>query len=347
MTTSPTRLKRIIRGFSGRRIGVAGDWMLDRYIWGAASRLSPEAPVPVVEFSHEESVLGGAGNVAANLCVLGAQVIPFGVVGEDEAAAEIRNRIREKKMSDKGIFTDSDRTTTLKTRVIAGHQQVVRVDRESRVPISAEWEEKLIRRIAGSLRGMAAFVLSDYDKGVVTEEFCNRVLGGCRKLGVPAFVKPKWSMLPKYPGATAVVLNRKEAGFLVTRSLENDTAVEEAGRALLAHFGCPMVIITRGEHGMSVFEHDRQRALHIAATSRDVPVGRLGHVPGRSSGREVFDVTGAGDTVLAVLALAMAAGAGVADAAALANVAAGVVVGKIGTATVTPAELLASLRGIR
>lgn len=353
MNINLRRLKKIIGKFPGRRLAVVGDWMLDRYVWGTAARLSPEAPVPVVEFVKEEFVLGGAGNVAANLRALGAEVLPYGVTGDaqgksterDEFAGRLLERARELGMKTDGLMGDPGRRTTLKTRVIAGHQQVVRVDRETRAPISGSLEEQLIRRIIAALRRADALVISDYDKGVVTDELANRILSACRKLGRPAFVKPKWSVLPKYPGATAIVLNRKEAGFLVTRALESDAAVTEAGRALLNHFGSPYVVITLGKDGMKVFEQGSEEATHIPALRHELPLGRLGESRSQRAegGRQVFDVTGAGDTVLATLALACAAGASVGDAAVLANCAAGVVVGKLGTATVTREELTAAL----
>jgi D-beta-D-heptose 7-phosphate kinase/D-beta-D-heptose 1-phosphate adenosyltransferase len=321
---------------------VVGDLMLDRYIWGEATRLSPEAAVPVVEFAGESACPGGAGNVAANLRALGAKVVPFGVVGEDDFARALLGCVRALGLPVKGILADAARKTTVKTRLVARHQQIVRVDRETRTPLAREMEERLIRRVIGSLRQFDALVISDYDKGVVTDELSDRVLRACQRLGIPAFVKPKWSRLPKYLGATAIVLNRAEAGFLVTRALDDDESVEYAGRALLAHFGCPAVIITRGPQGMNLFEHEAAKGVHIPASSRDLPPGRLGQ-RGRE-GREVYDVTGAGDTVLATLALAVAAGASLRDATVLANAAAGVAVGKLGTATVTPAELLAALR---
>lgn len=342
---SVPRLTRIVKAFSGRRLGVLGDWMLDRYVWGKATRLSPEAAVPVVDFEKEELVLGGAGNVAANLVAFGAGVVPFGAAGKDDAADSLRAMVRKLVMPEKGIVEDSTRRTTIKTRIIARHQQIVRVDRETRAPLRPEMEELLIRRTMAVLPTLHALVLSDYDKGVVTDDVAARVLGASAKLGIKSFVKPKWSMLATYPGATVLVLNRGEASFLVSRTLDDDASVEQAAAQLLEKFKCPAVIITRGEKGMSVLEQDAAKAVHISATSEEPPVGRLGQrAQHHSSGRQVFDVTGAGDTVLATLALAVSAGASLRDAAVLANAAAGVVVGKLGTATVSPAELLAALR---
>ncbi|HEV8385440.1 MAG TPA: PfkB family carbohydrate kinase [Candidatus Acidoferrales bacterium] len=341
---SRSRLTRIVKSFRGRRLGVLGDWMLDRYLWGRATRLSPEAAVPVVEFEKEELVLGGAGNVAANLTAYGAKIVPFGASGNDDSADALRRMVRKLDMAEKGIVEDSARPTTLKTRIIAHHQQIVRVDRETRAPLRAEIEELLIRRTIAALPRLHALVLSDYDKGVVTDEVAARVLGACAKLGVKSFVKPKWSMLATYPGATVIVLNRGEASFLVSRALDDDASIEQAAVQLSEKFKCPGVVITRGEKGMTILEHDAAKAVHIPAASQEPPVGRLGeraHM--HSTGRQVFDVTGAGDTVLATLALGISAGASLREAAMMANAAAGVVVGKLGTATVSPAELLAAL----
>jgi D-beta-D-heptose 7-phosphate kinase/D-beta-D-heptose 1-phosphate adenosyltransferase len=345
MKLSASRLRAVVRAMKGRRVGVVGDLMLDRYVWGTATRLSPEAAVPVVDFVEESATLGGAGNVAANLVALGAHVRAFGVAGVDDPAAALRGALRAQGIPTQDVIADPARKTTLKTRIIARHQQVVRVDRETRQPVSGALEEKLARRIISALRQLDALVISDYEKGAVTEALADRVLAACRKLKVPAFVKPKWSRLPTYPGATAIVLNRSEASFLTTRPLEDDDSVEEAGRALLAHFASPAVLITRGDRGLSVFEQNAARGFQVAATSHDVRY--VAGASRRSTGREVFDVTGAGDTVLATLALAIASGASFREGALLGNAAAGVVVGKLGTATVSPAELLAALADLR
>jgi rfaE bifunctional protein kinase chain/domain len=343
------RLKRLIPRLRGKRIGVLGDLMLDRYLWGTASRLSPEAAVPVVDFVEQSECLGGAGNVAANFAALGARVEAFGVIGSDESGRALQKSLRAASIADKGVLVDSKRVTTVKTRIIARHQQVVRVDRERREPLRAETQEKLLHQLFSALKQVDALVLSDYDKGLITDDFADRVLSAAHQLKVPVFVKPKTSRLYAYRGARAIVCNAKEAGFYVTRSLADEKSVEEAGRALLAHFGCSAVVITRGEKGMSVFEESSPRHLLIPATSFEVTYARLGQ-PGierGATGRQVFDVTGAGDTVLSVLSLAVAGGAPLADAAELANIAAGVVVGKLGTACVTPEELLHALGDIR
>jgi len=328
---------------------VLGDFMVDRYLWGTASRLSPEAAVPVVDFVEQSECLGGAGNVAANLAALGAKAQAFGAAGNDEPGRALQKCLRAAGIADKGVIADSKRVTAVKTRIIARHQQVVRVDHERREPLRGETQEKLLRLFFTALKHLDALVVSDYDKGLITDDFAERVLSAAHQLHVPVFVKPKTSRLYAYRGARAIVCNAKEAGFYVTRSLGDEKFLEEAGHALLARFGCSAVVITRGDKGMNVFEESSPRSIHIPATGFEVTYARVGR-PGierGATGRQVFDVTGAGDTVLSVLSLAVAAGASLADAAMLANVAAGVVVGKLGTASVNPEELLHALDDIR
>ncbi len=346
---SVSRLKRLLPRLRGKRIGVLGDLMLDRYLWGTASRLSPEAAVPVVDFVEENECLGGAGNVAANIAALGAKVEAFGVLGNDEAGRALQACLRTAHVGGRGVIADAKRVTTVKTRIIARHQQVVRVDRERREPLRQETQEILLRLVFAALKQLDALVLSDYDKGLITDDFAERVLSAAHRLKVPVFVKPKTSRLYAYRGARAIVCNAKEASFYVTRALGDEQSFEEAGRALLAHFGCGAVVITRGEKGMSIFEESAGRDVHIPATSFEVTYARVGQagVESGATGRQVFDVTGAGDTVLSVLALAAAAGASLVDAAILANIAAGVVVGKLGTASVSPQELESALDEIR
>ena len=346
---SVPRLKRLLPRLKGKRIGVLGDVMLDRYLWGTATRLSPEAAVPVVDFMEQNERPGGAGNVAANIAALGGRVQMFGVTGDDEPGRALRSSVRDTGVDARGILADKPRVTTVKTRVIARHQQIVRIDQERRDPLRPEAEEKLLRLLIFALTRLDALVLSDYDKGLITDAFADRVLSACHQLKVPVFVKPKTSRLYAYRGARAIVCNAKEASFFVTRSLGDDKSLEEAGRQLLAHFGGGAVLITRGEKGMSLFEESAPKHATIPATSFEVTYARVGQsgVESGSAGRQVFDVTGAGDTVLAVLALAATAGASLIDAAVLANTAAGVVVGKLGTASVSPRELAAALAEIR
>lgn len=350
VSTSIANLKKIVPRMKGKRIGVLGDLMLDRYLWGTASRLSPESPVPVVEFEKQEQFLGGAGNVAANLAALGVRVEAFGVTGgakagEDEAARALRSCLRALGVSDRGVVVDPDRVTTVKTRIIARHQQIVRLDQESRLALGKEVEDNVFRKFAAAVAKLDGLILSDYDKGVITDSLSERVFTHSHKANVPVFVSPKKPRLFAHRGARVVTCNLLEAGKFVTHILGDEKSVEQAGRSLLAHFGCSAVVITRGEKGMSIFEESSPRHLLIPATSFEVTYARVGKtgVERGATGRQVFDVTGAGDTVLSVLAAATAAGASLPDAAVLANTAAGVVVGKLGTASVSPQELTRAL----
>jgi rfaE bifunctional protein kinase chain/domain len=351
--SSVANLKKIVPRIKGKRIGVLGDLMLDRYLWGTASRLSPEAAVPVVDLERQDEFPGGAGNVAANLATLGTRVEVFGVIGgtkggDDEAGRALRVCLRTIGIVDRGVVVDAARVTTVKTRIIARHQQIVRVDNERREAISKGAEDKLFRKFAESVKSLDGLVLSDYDKGVITDSLSERVFEQCHKESVPVFVSPKKPRLFAHRGARVVTCNLLEAGRFVTHPLQDEKSIEEAGRKLLAHFGCSAVVITRGEKGMSIFEESSPRHLTIPATSFEVTYARVGQ-PGierGATGRQVFDVTGAGDSVLSVLAAAVAAGASLPDAAILANTAAGVVVGKLGTASVSPQELVHALEDL-
>ena len=363
LLNSMPRLKRLLPRFRKLRIGVLGDLMLDRYVWGNANRLSPEAAVPVVDYVSEQDCPGGAGNVAVNVAALGARVEVFGVIGAeraarlrgaakkiaaDEAGMSLHACLLKLGIEDRGIISDADRITTLKTRIIAKHQHIVRIDHERVDPVSPRTEEKLFSLLVSSLEKLDGLVLSDYDKGLLGDGFADRVLSAAHQLKVPVFVKPKTSRLYAYRGARVIVCNTKEAGHYVGRIVSDEKSVEEAGRKLLPHFGCSAVVITRGDKGMSIFEEDSPRHLYIPATSFEVTYARVGR-PGierSATGRQVFDLTGAGDTVLSVLSLALAAGAPLPDAAMLANTAAGVVVGKLGTASVSPDELAGALEEI-
>ncbi|MGH9741982.1 MAG: bifunctional heptose 7-phosphate kinase/heptose 1-phosphate adenyltransferase [Candidatus Acidiferrum sp.] len=349
MAESIPRLKRLIPKLRGKRIGVLGDLMLDRYLWGTATRLSPEAAVPVVDFVSQSECLGGAGNVAANLASLGARVEMFGAIGTDEAGRATQRCLEAKDIGVEGVVANAKRVTTLKTRIIAKHHHVVRVDHEKKEPLRPETEKKLLGALFRAMKELDALVLSDYDKGLITDDIADRVLSAAHQLKVPVFVKPKTSKLYAYRGARAVVCNLAEAGKFIGTALQGEKEIEEAGRALLPHFGCGAVLITLGEKGMSLSEETSPWHLLIPATNFEVTYARVGKsgVERGTSGRQVFDVTGAGDTVLSVLSLAVAAGASLADAAVLANTAAGVVVGKLGTASVSPQELEHALEDVR
>lgn len=332
MAASPARLRAIVRRFRGRRLAVVGDLMLDRFIRGRVARISPEAPVPVVEVNQPETQhLGGAGNVAANLAALGARPAVFGVVGRDEAAGALRRELKRGRIATGGVVADPERPTTVKTRIIAEHQHVVRADWEQASPLPRALERRLLaafRRAAPRLDGV---ILSDYDKGVLTEALTAELLELCHAQRLPVFVDLK---APKRldPGVTLVLVNQRRAEEIAGREMDSERTLQLIGRHLMARFPCSTLVVTRGARGMVVFQRGRRLSgLRVAAV--------------RTRPWEVFDVTGAGDTVMAALALATVAGATPAQAAAIANAAAGIVVGKLGTAVATPAELLESLVG--
>ncbi|GAB6062328.1 D-glycero-beta-D-manno-heptose-7-phosphate kinase [Deferrisoma palaeochoriense] len=302
------------------RIGVVGDLMLDRFVYGEVDRISPEAPVPVVEVEREVVRLGGAANVAHNLRALGAAVDLVGVVGLDGAAEELAAELGANGLSAEGLVQAPDRPTAVKTRIIARHQQVVRFDRERRGPLPEGARSALGARVDELAPRWDGIVVSDYGKGVVDRELVERLLRWGARTGAWVSVDPKPVNAAAYAGVHAMTPNTKETEAMAGGPAHDDGEAEAAGRALLERLGLRAVVVTRGERGMTVVEP-----------------GRVTHLPTRA--RDVFDVTGAGDTAIGVFTLAKAAGADVVEAAALANVAAGIVVGKLGTATVSPGEV--------
>ncbi len=308
-------------------IVVLGDVMLDEFLWGDVTRISPEAPVPVVDIRRESTHLGGAANVLANLLALGAQACVIGVVGDDFAGERIRSSVNEKSamQTDGLLVADNSRPTTIKTRIIAQQQMVVRADREHRTPVDAQTESRIIAAVKTALASAQALVISDYDKGVVTPRILSEVLPAAYGR-MPVLIDPKMRNFDSYRPATLVTPNHHEALRLANLEEDSDAALQTAARMIRARLGCDAVLITRGDRGMMLFEGERD------------PV----HV--ETAAREVYDVTGAGDTVIATLAAALAAGASMTEAAVLANHAAGIVVGKLGTATASADEVLASFQ---
>ncbi|HWC77491.1 MAG TPA: D-glycero-beta-D-manno-heptose-7-phosphate kinase [Blastocatellia bacterium] len=318
------RATTVAQAFDGKRIVVLGDLMLDEFIWGRVRRISPEAPVPVVEVESHSIALGGAGNVVSNLKALGATAIPVGAIGDDMDAERLRASLRSLGITTDGLISDTARPTTLKTRIIAHSQQVVRADRESRKSISPEVEERIANTFREHLQHADAVVVSDYNKGLLTSGLLKRALGDARARDLIVCLDPKTRSFANYNPVTIITPNNQEAGDATGIEIVDDETLSAAGRSILTSLACRAVLITRGEEGMTLF------------TGR----GEVTHIP--TVAQEVYDVTGAGDTVIATLALALAAGANDVEAAVLANHAAGVVVGKVGTATVTREELLAT-----
>jgi len=325
---SRARLRALVERIRGRRTLVMGDVMLDEYIFGTVSRISPEAPVPVVDvdFDQHASAPGGATNVAHNLRALGAEVAILGVVGDDPQGVALRRHLDELGVDTAGLLVDPERPTTLKTRIIAHTQQVVRVDRECRQPLSTQTEDRLRELLETAVaQGTEAVLLSDYNKGVAHGDLPQAAVRLCRPRGIPVTANPKPPNLARLRGATAVTLNHLEAEAAAGRRLPDEEALREAGQAMRSRLELDALLVTRGSRGMMLLSDD-ERCRAIPA----VPV-------------EVYDVVGAGDTAFATLSLALVAGAGFAEAATLANFAGAAVVRKVGTAVVTPEELLAMI----
>lgn len=318
---SSSRAHELIDKFSSRRITVIGDVMLDRFLIGRVSRLSPEAPVPVVVFDREEFRLGGAANVANNLRQLGASVDLIGVIGNDESGALVKSELAAKGIHSTGLITDPERRTTTKMRIVtARNQQVSRIDFESDHDIGTAIENAIAAQVEMRAKSAQVILVSDYQKGVVTRRSMASLLSFAHASGLPVVVDPKVPHIDYYAGAALVTPNHIEAESATNMRIASHEDARRASQTLRQRLGIESVLITRGEHGMWL-DHG----------------GADGYLP--TSAREVADVTGAGDTVIATLALALASGATMPEAARLANEAAGIVVARFGAATVTPQEL--------
>jgi D-beta-D-heptose 7-phosphate kinase/D-beta-D-heptose 1-phosphate adenosyltransferase len=315
------RAHELIDKFASRRIAVVGDVMLDRFLIGRVSRMSPEAPVPVVVFDHEEFRLGGAANVAHNLRTLGASVDLIGVIGADESGTQLKSELAAKGIHSSGLVTDPERRTTTKMRVVTTrNQQVSRIDYESDHEVGAVIEDAIAAQVESRARSAQVVLVSDYQKGVVTRRSMAHLVGFGQSHGVPVIVDPKVPHIEYYAGAALVTPNHHEAESATNTRIATHEDAQRAATALRQRLGVASVLITWGEHGMWL-NHG----------------GVDGYLP--ASAQEVADVTGAGDTVIATLALAIAAGATMPEAARLANEAASIVVAKFGASTVTPQEL--------
>lgn len=320
------KLQAYLQEFSRARILVIGDLIIDHYIWGKVHRVSPEAPVPVVHVQSETFRLGGAANVFHNILTLGGQVELCGVIGPDQDGKELLRQIKKSKAATTGVIVDASRPTIKKSRVVAHNQQIVRFDVEQSHPISTNVERKILKHIIQRLPHLSGIVISDYAKGMVTARMVEQIRSSAAGHGVPIIVDPKVEHMAYYSGVTVVTPNhweaRQAAGFLPTQ----EVSINQVGFSLRDRLQCQAVIITRGEEGMSIFQEQ----------------GRTWTIP--AVAKQVYDVTGAGDTVVSTLALAMSVGASLPEAAILANHAAGIVVGMLGTATVSRQQLKDSLR---
>jgi rfaE bifunctional protein kinase chain/domain len=318
------RLRQMIGGFSGKTIAVVGDVMIDRYYWGSVHRVSPEAPVPIVEVEEESVRFGGAANVAKNIETLGGTPYVVGLVGKDHPGDLFLKMLADDGLDDRGIVIDASRPTTIKTRVIAAGQHVVRVDNESKKDCAAEVQAQIIGAIRTSIRKIDGIIIEDYNKGVVTKEVIAGVIAAARQKGVPVTVDPKYNNFLEYKNVAVFKPNRREAEEALGGRLRTTEAIEQAGKKLLELLNAENVLITRSEEGMSLFESN----------------GAVTHIP--TTADVVLDVSGAGDTVVSTLTMALVGGVPIADACRLANVAGGVVVGAVGIVPITPDQLLAA-----
>lgn len=327
------RVRSLLSKAGVNRILVIGDAMLDQFIWGSVVRISPEAPVPVVDFERESLMPGGAANVARNLTALGLPTELFGVVGADEPARQLLALLSEHHIGCSGLLTARNRCTSVKTRIVAHNQQLVRIDRESRTPLDGDCTGELMERINSFLGSTSAIILGDYGKGVITQGLLERLKGLCRERAIWLSLDPKPVHRLNLEGLSLITPNRKEAFELAEIPDETrhanpllDQNLMQVADQLLQGLRPALLLITLGELGMLLCQSN-QRPIHIPTVAQDV-----------------FDVSGAGDTVIASFTMAVAAGASPLEAAILSNHAAGIVVGKVGTATVTPDELLRSFR---
>jgi rfaE bifunctional protein kinase chain/domain len=322
-------IAKAIAAFAGRRVLVAGDLMLDRYWSGEVDRISPEAPVPVVRKVSTHGVPGGAANTACNVAALGARVTLFGVTGEDEAGEDLRAMLRQRGIDCAHIATAAGRPTTVKLRIVAHDQQIVRIDDEDTSPIDAGLTQEVVRRAARLMPRMDAVLISDYAKGFAAAPVVKGIIAAAERRGKPVVVDPKGSDFERYRGATVLKPNRSELAVLTGLPARHHDETMHAARQLLSVAGPTAIVVTEGKDGMTLLR----------------PETADEHFP--SFAREVYDVTGAGDTALATLAVALAAGAALRDAVWLANLAAGLAVGESGTVAISREKLAKAMAGLR
>ncbi len=325
MRLNKKKIESILQRFDSARILVIGDLILDEFIWGKAERISPEAPVPVVWAQSQSFMPGGASNVANNVASLGAGVSLFGIVGDDKNGHTLITKLKEKNVNCDGILMDSARPTTIKTRIIASHQQMVRVDWENVESLDKGLTDRLIEGIKSKIDDVDAVVIEDYGKGLITPELLKNIISIARRRKKIITVDPKVEHFSYYKGVTAITPNEKEASAGSGVKIANQQDVDIAGWKLLKNLKCEGVLITLGERGMKLFRDKRGKK-------------ELVGIP--TVAQEVYDVSGAGDTVISVFTLALASGLNMKEAAVLANLAAGVVVGKIGVAVISREEIL-------
>lgn len=327
MTLDRALLDSFLAGVSSTRALVAGDLMLDEYLWGSVDRISPEAPVQIVEVKHRELRLGGAGNVINNLLALNCKVDVVSIVGDDDDGQFLLRRLKECGVDKHGVCSQAGRVTSRKTRVFASNQQIVRIDQETRADISTESEQRMVAYIKSAVPALDVIFLSDYQKGVLTDSFLREVIDIGRAANVPVLVDPKGDDYSKYRRATVLTPNRKETQQATGMTISDEASLLAAGRKLRVQYDLETLVLTRSEQGMTVFSASGE--IHLPTVAR-----------------EVFDVSGAGDTVLSLFGLGMAQKLSLECSAWLANLAAGIVVGKVGTSTVSAQEMLVAANSL-
>ncbi len=324
VTFTEQRLKELLKNFIGKRVAVVGDLMVDSYYWGTVSRVSPEAPVPVVDVVSESVRLGGAANVANNIQTLGGEPILVGLIGDDHPGEVFLDILKEQNLSSEGIVKDPARPTTIKTRVIAHGQHVVRIDNESKGDCPEHLQHRIIDAVKYKIHDIDGIILEDYNKGVITKVIIHEIIAVARKYNKIVTVDPKFNNFFEYKNVTVFKPNIREAEEAIGGRIRSDEDVLRAGNKMIETLQAENVLLTRGEEGLSLFERG----------------GDVTHM--KSLATNVQDVSGAGDTVISTLTMGLAGGASVREAAALANCAASVVVGAVGIVPIQPDQLLAS-----
>lgn len=320
------KLLSIVKNFRKPRILIVGDLMLDEYIWGDVNRVSPEAPIPVLDVKDITFIPGGAANTANNIKTLGGKVVLVGIVGQDEKGRILIELLKEKGIDIEGVVLDKNRKTTLKTRAVARDQHIVRIDQENREPIDKDAENKILNFIKSRLKEIDSIIISDYLKGVVTLDLAKSIIALCRENNIPCLADAKGDDYSRYENCHLLTPNEKELAFALNLKIDNDERLLTAGKKILSEFSCDNVLVKQGKQGMTLFEKN----------------GDIFHFP--AVNKKAKDVSGAGDTSIAVLALSLASGAEPREAVILASHACGVAVGKVGTAVVLPEELENSLK---
>lgn len=325
INTTKKRITFLKKQFEGKRIAIIGDMMLDCYFWGGVKRISPEAPVPVIEIENEIFRFGGAANCAYNILTLGGVPFPLGVIGDDNDGKIFNSLLNNINIDKSGIVVDSTRPTTAKTRVIANTQHIVRIDKERTTSISTEIQNKLFEKLQSNISNLQGIILQDYNKGVLTDSLIKRIIKLARKNNIMVFVDPKFHNFFSYKNITVFKPNRKETEDVLGIKIKNSEDVTKAGKLLLKKLSSDYVLLTLGEEGMAVFsKKDKERRMPTKA-------------------RKVSDVSGAGDTVISTLAMALAAGADIYEASYLANYAAGIVCGEVGIVPIEKEKLFSTV----